>query len=343
MSRGDTKPDQVAPLSDLSDALKSPWGKLRSHFLASLDPDERSHIYALSVKTSLALQRWAEHHPVIRPVRVPPLSLSVAAGAPFSPVGALISTARLSLWVFTLDDWFDEECAPELELRQQARDFQALVYQHIARRPDNSLAAPLSEVRDDLATYPLFKSLGGEWAAALCGTIESMLREYDWRVAYREAGSNTSNLPTYEQYLAVARYSIGGPPHMWAAMITANDPSTPEHLDHLRGMEQIASMCIRLANDLQSYQKEIGEGNINALVILSSDLMKSGVPADTALEQAKRRVHADIGEGLDRLSQLREAAVSHTGHPEATIDNIARFVCDFYAHHDYHTFVGQGA
>ena len=101
--------------------------------------------------------------------------------------------------------------------------------------------------------------------------------------------------------------------------------------------------CASVWNDLQSYQKEIGEGNINALVILSSDLMKSGVPADTALEQAKRRVHADIGEGLDRLSQLREAAVSHTGHPEATIDNIARFVCDFYAHHDYHTFVGQGA
>ena len=101
--------------------------------------------------------------------------------------------------------------------------------------------------------------------------------------------------------------------------------------------------CASVWNDLQSYQKEIGKGNINALVILSSDLMKSGVPADTALEQAKRRVHADIGEGLDRLSQLREAAVSHTGHPEATIDNIARFVCDFYAHHDYHTFVAQGA
>ena len=34
-------------------------------------------------------------------------------------------------------------------------------------------------------------------------------------------------------------------------------------------MEEIASTCIRLANDLQSYQKEVDEGKINALVILS--------------------------------------------------------------------------
>jgi len=43
------------------------------------------------------------------------------------------------------------------------------------------------------------------------------------------------------------------------------------------------------------------------------------------------------------LAELRKAAVTQTGRPEAAIDNIARFVCDFYTHHDYHTFLAQAA
>ena len=45
----------------------------------------------------------------------------------------------------------------------------------------------------------------------------------------------------------------------------------------------------------------------------------------------------------DELTRLRDASVTQTGRPEAAIDNIARFVCDFYTHHDYHTFLAQAA
>jgi hypothetical protein len=108
-------------------------------------------------------------------------------------------------------------------------------------------------------------------------------------------------------------------------------------------MEQLASTCIRLANDLQSYQKEVNEGKINALVILSKALRLQGVPEHEAYERAEARVRADIAAGLDRLRALRQAAVTRTGHPEAAIDNIARFVCDFYTQHDYHTFLAQAS
>src|SRR5262245_57718583 len=68
----------------------------------------------------------------------------------------------------------------------------------------------------------------------------------------------------------------GAPPHVWASLITTNDPSTPQHLHLLRPMEQLASTCIRLANDLQSYTKELNEGKINALVILSQSMRLQG-------------------------------------------------------------------
>src|SRR5260370_1276489 len=86
---------------------------------------------------------------------------------------------------------------------------------------------------------------------------------------------------------------------MWAALITSDDPSTPKHLEHLSAMEQLASTCIRLANDLQSYHKEVNEGKINALVILSRELRAAGVPEEAAYQQAEARVQADIVAGLD--------------------------------------------
>src|SRR5438128_10199507 len=147
-----------------------------------------------------------------------------------------------------------------------------------------------------------------------------MMREYQWRLAYRKGTDASATLPSYEEYVATGRYSIGGPPHIWAALITSGDPSTPKHLDHLRAMEQQASTCIRLANDLQSYQKEVKEGKINALVILSRELRDQGVPQDEAYRQAEARVHADIVAGLEHLTALRNTAVTHSGRPEAAID-----------------------
>jgi len=49
------------------------------------------------------------------------------------------------------------------------------------------------------------------------------------------------------------------------------------------------------------------------------------------------------GETRYQLTRLRDTAVTQTAKPEAAIDNIARFVCDFYTHHDYHTFLAQAA
>lgn len=334
----------LTPKRDRTAAAKdSPWGGLRSRFLASLDAGEQVRIFDLSARTAQTLQRWAARYPLIRRIRVWPLSLSVAAGAPFASVEALISTARLSLWVFTLDDLFDEERVPQGELMKRAERYRALAHGEIPCPNGDSLATALCEIREDLAKYALFGPLGAEWANSLCGTIDGMMREYNWRLAYRKGADANATLPSYDEYVATGRYSIGGPPHIWAALITSDDASTPAHLDHLRGMEELASTGIRLANDLQSYQKEIQEGKINALVILSRELRARRVSEANAYAQAEARVRADIEAGLEQLTRMRDSAVTATARPEAAIDNIARFVCDFYTHHDYHTFLAKAA
>lgn len=84
------------------------WGFLKSGYLESLDIATQTRIFGLSVQTARVLYQWATDYPLIRRARVWPLALSVAAAATFSSPEALVSTARLSLWVFTLDDCFDE-------------------------------------------------------------------------------------------------------------------------------------------------------------------------------------------------------------------------------------------
>jgi len=308
-------------------------------FLSSLDDAGRTHVTDLALQMAHQLNQWAVKYQLIRRVRVWPLALSVAAAAPFSDAEALASTARLSLWVFTLDDLFDEERVSRAELMRRVERYRGIAQFRDVPGARDSLATALRDVRDDLARYPLFDELGAGWAQALCGTIDGMARENQWRTAYLQAGH--ADLPSYEDYLETGLYSIGGPPHIWASWITVGDPSTPRHLDHLRRMEREASICIRLANDLRSRQKEIAEGNVNALVIIGQLLREQGSDDVAADQGAESRIRCDIEGGLELLSSLRAGAATASGQPEAATADIARFVCDFYAEHDYHTFSSQ--
>lgn len=315
-----------------------PLGRgLHSRFLESLDASTRDRVFGLASSAAQALQSWAERYPVIRQIRILPLCMSVSAAAPFSSVEDIISTARVSLWVFTLDDLFDEGGLPEADLLCRADSYREVAFGR-ARGPfEDDLAEALCEVREDLGRYPLFGSLGDAWAWALCGTIEGMIRELDWRLYYGVHGADA--LPSYDEYIANGLYSIGGPPHIWAALIAADDLSTPDHLEHLRPMERIASTCVRLANDLQSHSKELAEGNVNSLVLLSRVFRQKGLSEEEAHSRAISRVRADISQGLSALGELRTGARTRTGRPEAVIADIARFVCEFYAKHDYHTYL----
>ena len=314
----------------------SPWASLKSNFLAARDSALQVRIFDLSARMAPHLHRWAAKYPLIRRVRVWPLSLSIAAAAPFSSVEALVATARVSLWVFTLDDLFDEERVPQSQLFKRAERYSAIARNLPTAPASDSLASALLEIREELSAYPLFGALGEEWVNALCGTIDGMSKEYFWRLAYRQDGG--ASLPSYKEYVANGLYSIGGPPHMWASAITAGDRSAAERVDALGAMARMASTCIRLSNDLQSYAKEIAEEKINALILITRELQALGLPLHAAQSQSEDCVREDIAAGLRSLDVMQQAVGTATGYPEAALADIARFVCDFYIAHDYHTF-----
>jgi hypothetical protein len=314
------------------------WNGLHSSFLAALDDDQKLRIFDLTTRASRALHRWAARYPLIRRVRVWPVSLSVSAATPFASAAALISIARMSLWVFTIDDLFDEEMVPVGELRRRsARYNDILAGKHVDHQERDTLALALQDIYDDLERYPLFLALRDHWAEAVARTLEAMLREHEWRARYRATG-DVADLPSYETYLSYGLYSIGGPPHFSTTLIALDDASVLNRLQALKELEHTASICLRLANDLASYAKEIAEGKINALVIQQQQRVATGILPEPALSAAYDLVHQDLQLSLQRCDQLQHQATTGTGHPERAIADIARFVTDFYIHHDYHTF-----
>jgi hypothetical protein len=66
--------------------------------------------------------------------------------------------------------------------------------------------------------------------------------------------------------------------------------------------------------------------------------MAAGIDEDTALQRARAAAVEGIRGGLARLVELAQLDRTETGWPEQAIVDIARFVTDFYVHHDYHTF-----
>src|SRR5438067_13746490 len=98
---------------------------LRNQFVADQDPGVRARIMNMSERIADDLDGWVRRYPAIRQVRVWPVALSVVAASPYNSRAAVLAVARLGLWVFALDDVFDEQQLPEVELLRRADRYQA--------------------------------------------------------------------------------------------------------------------------------------------------------------------------------------------------------------------------
>jgi hypothetical protein len=312
---------------------------LKSAFLSALDPTQKLRVFDLTTRASRELHRWATAYPLIRRVRVWPLCLSIAASMPFAPAKTVVTVARMNLWGFSIDDLFDEEIVPMAELQRRIGRYREVLAG--AELPPHSerdtLALALQDIRRDLSGYPLYEALRDRWADAVDGLLDGMVGEHGWRLQL-QAGAAVPDL-TYAAYMGHSLRSIGVAVHAWTLLIALDDRSALQHLDHLQQMERSASLCIRLANDLQSYEREVTEGKLNSIAIRRREELARGIAPADSLRAARSAATAEVTAQLARLTALQRQRRTSSGHPEQAIADLARFVSDFYIHHDYHTFV----
>lgn len=309
---------------------------IRSKFLAAKSPAQQQQIFQLTAAICQQLAGWSGRAHIFRPIDtvIQTVALNFAAAAPFASATALLPTVQLCLWEFILDDLLDDERMPQAELEQRVAQCRAALLHPLPRADADPLSAVLQEIRCDLQSYPLWSALAPWWTAAVVGLIDGMMGEYRWRAAYRQHGSVA--LPTYPAYIANGRYSVGYQPLVWTALLALNDASTPVHLAYLQAMEETGAICLRLANDLRTYTKEVAEGKFNALWLLDQEWRQQGLSPVAAYQRAEAQIQAEIDAGLARLTQWPRHPVTATGQPEAFIADVVRFACDFYTRHDYH-------
>ena len=311
----------------------------KNRFLQRLPSVEQRRVAMLASEASALLSAWAGGFTTIRSVRIVPICLTVAAAAPFADVQTVVDTARVSVWIFALDDLFDEAGLSHQELQERAERYKRILRDQPVDVWRDELAQMLTVVKKGLSRYAMYNRLGQRWEEALIGTIDAMLQENLWRMSYQQDGFR--DLPDYEAYVATGRRSVGGPPHMWAAILTTGDPTVVSHVNKLAQMVNHSATVVRLANDMQTYDREVQEGKLNALLILRHYHERGGLSQTAAMEAAREHIQQRIGDHLRSLSGLRRVPGTSSEKAEIAVYRVAQYVAEFYQKNDFHTAMLQ--
>ncbi|MEM7331036.1 MAG: terpene synthase family protein [Chloroflexota bacterium] len=304
-----------------------------SIFLKTKSVTEAARINEQSKTLINELTHWSSQFPSILQTRIPPLSLILTATYPANNLDALLLTGMTNLWIFAVDDLFDSATLSTKSLSELTEKFNLIITE--APSPtllNDELGQILGNIRKDVAKFSLFEHLESNWCNAFKNMLNGMVKEAIWREKFQLF----NELPDLDGYLENGLNTVGGPPHIWTTLITTNDFSLLKVQKALDEMVLTASACIRLANDWQSYGKEIKEGSFNSLTIWENH-QRCNLSGEFALEEAKKCLIAQIEEELERLKRLKIDINTETGLPETVIVNIAEFVSEFYMQHDFHT------
>ena len=316
---------------------------LQNKYLDGLSEAERRHVFLLTRELSEALDAWVRcHAPLIRPVRVPQVALTMAAAAPFLGVRELLPAARMSLWLFAVDDLCDGSPvdtgglpdAPPWSLFE--RSLSLLEAAEDVDPGDEPLPRAMRDIREELAGFPLAAALRPHLVASLREVRTGMWLEAEWSSLFRRSPEGPG--PSLEEYLErAARHTIGTLSIYLCVLSTLREVALIARLPALVELGREAALGLRLANDLQGHAREVLEGKLDALAILQRDLVRrEGVAPQVALARARAEVKARAVGVVARCLTRGGERASAGAWPERVMLNALAFAFDFYTHHDYH-------
>jgi hypothetical protein len=302
-------------------------------YLSALPAAERHSVLDRTAAVTAASERWLRDYPVVRrPSVTAAVALAATVGMPSLDDRGLTLLTRWWLWIFGIDDRFDDPAVPDAELVEWSDRFVDCVGGAPERDEPDLLLAALGSIRLDLARYPLSPRLGPAWRRAMSEVVAGMLVERRWH-----AGLAHGDLPGYDGYLANALRTISVRPYAMTACVLAGERAAAVDFDRLDPMIEAAARCFRLANDIRSDERERAEGKPNAVWLLQRELMAAGMPASWAMEAARARLRAERAADLARLDAMREAAPASVATLARFLWAHAAFVCEMYETDDYDT------
>jgi hypothetical protein len=272
------------------------------------DPVASAAAGATALKVIRSLQRWATRFPtVVNPDLVLPVALTHTFCCPWLKPDELLLGCRTALWSFHVDDLVEKV----------PLDISRLLDIAASAAPDPGVPTEivLAELRDELAARPLFETADGLWSSALERLLTALMWERDTALA-RAAGAPE---PSVAEYLEHA-FTIGSAfvrPSIWLASESAD--LFPQ-LETLTAAMSEAVVAIRLANDLATYERELGEpASLNVLMLQGID---------------EPWVHREIRERRARCAEIL-APVMPESDAASGILRLIDYTTTFYLNTDY--------
>ena len=289
--------------------------------MAELTARERDQIFALTQQVLDRVTPWAEPYGIFPPVRFPAVAISMVAAAPWCDVEALTEMAMIPIWIYAIDDAYDQRTIPP-DWRQKAVRRYSAVAGGDRRWANDPYAASLADLTDRLSRRRLWPQLRDTWVL----WCRRMLAGMAFECATADRVRAAAPLPTYRTYLNHGLYSIGVPMYLAGAWIIDGDRATLRHMPELSHICRMSGRAVRLANDLQTHVKEQGEGNWNSIMLLSGG---DGSPA--AADAVRRRLNGGMRRLRSACGRLRPVRAARL------VDRVTRFSVELYADWDYHT------
>lgn len=309
-------------------------------YLAGLAAAERRRILDVGAEVTALCEPWLDRYPIVRRESVTAAcSLVSTVGMPFLAPPELALLTRFWLWIFGVDDRFDDLTVPDAEVATwSVRWAEGLAAEPGEAEPwaaepgaELDLLLPaFGSLRRDLGRYRLYRPLADAWRDGMHDIVTGMLTERRWHGALTPA-----ELPSYQAYLENGIRTISMRPYTVTACVLADEPRAAAALDTLTPVIYAAARCFRLANDLRSDAREREEGKLNGVWLLQRMLAADGVDDALALAVARDRLRETCEADLRYLYKTQETAPPSIRTLARFLWAHATFVWDMYEVSDY--------
>jgi hypothetical protein len=158
-----------------------------------------------------------------------------------------------------------------------------------------------------------------------------MAVEY-WRSRNQLSVPGADLVPSIEDYLYFARYSIGLPYIWMTTLILDNDVSCLESMQALTTLSATCGVAMRLANDLRSFPAEQELGKLNALHLLGGGPHGS----NWSEQRARQRVSQLLDEALARARREADLVQTVAGIERGFL-RATEFGVELYRRSDFRT------
>jgi hypothetical protein len=269
-----------------------------------------SALAARAKQVHSALFIWSTKHSMrVSSTRLQAVALTIVVMCRDSGERTLVQCARLGAIIMEIDDVMDTSTGDPAFLAEC--EAVALGRRSIdPRTPHTYIIVALEDLCDEIDS-PLFRQYFADCVAG-------MSIEYEQRQEFLRGGK----VPVFAQYLACAVSTISTSA-LWAAVESLDGYPTGADQDLRRAVCDTGSRCVRLANDLRGFRREVSEGKPNAVLI---QMHYAGVGE----ERARQLVDAERRKYYHELSGLVSALPTELSGWGQSVLRFCDFVTAWY-------------